>query len=198
MNRFGPVSRMLSSLSLLATALCSHNQLCSQDVPDGVVDFQQQIVPILQKHCVRCHSPDNEQGSLSLTTFDDLQSNDYVIAGSPSTSHLLELVESQDGKKPEMPKQGAPLSRSDVQLLRNWITQGALWPTDVSIPHPANSNSSWWAYQPLRTDQLSDRRAALSHAEQHPADAQAAAHVIDSYIREALDKRSLSSSPQAE
>ena len=198
MNRSGPVSRMLCSLSLLATALCSHNQLCSQDVPDGVVDFQQQIVPILQKHCVRCHSPDNEQGSLSLTTFDDLQSNDYVIAGSPSTSHLLELVESQDGKKPEMPKQGAPLSREDVQLLRNWITQGALWPTDVSIPHPANSNSSWWAYQPLRTDQLSDRRAALLHAEQHPTDPQAAAQVIDSYIREALDKRSLSSSPQAD
>ena len=198
MNRFGPVSRMLASLSLLATSLCSHNQLCSQDVPDGVVDFQQQIVPILQKHCVRCHSPDNEQGSLSLTTFDDLQSNDYVIAGSPSTSHLLELVESQDGKKPEMPKQGAPLSRADVQLLRNWITQGALWPTDVSIPHPANSNSSWWAYQPLRTDQLSDRRAALLHAEQHPTDPQAAAQVIDSYIREALDKRSLSSSPQAD
>ena len=198
MNRLGPVSRMLASLSLLATSLCSHNQLCSQDVPDGVVDFQQQIVPILQKHCVRCHSPDNEQGSLSLTTFDDLQSNDYVIAGSPSTSHLLELVESQDGKKPEMPKQGAPLSRADVQLLRNWITQGALWPTDVSIPHPANSNSSWWAYQPLRTDQLSDHRAALSHAEQHPTDPQAAAQVIDSYIREALDKRSLSSSPQAD
>jgi len=197
-NRSGPISRILGSLSLLSTALCSHNQLCSQDVPDGVVDFQQQIVPILQKHCVRCHSPDNEQGSLSLTTFDDLQSNDYVIAGSPSTSHLLELVESQDGKKPEMPKQGAPLSREDVQLLRNWITHGALWPTDVSIPHPANSNSSWWAYQPLRTDQLSDRRAALSHAEQHPTDPQAAAQVIDSYIREALDKRSLSSSPQAD
>ena len=51
---------------------------------EAPVDFEKHIAPIFEQHCVRCHSPGNNKGDVSLATFDDLKSNEYVIAGDPA------------------------------------------------------------------------------------------------------------------
>ena len=71
---------------------------------DEPVDFRKQIAPIFERHCVRCHSPGNNKGDVSLATFGDLKSNEYVIAGDSEGSYLIELVTPQDGEPPAMPK----------------------------------------------------------------------------------------------
>ena len=71
------------------------------------VDFEKQIAPIFAQHCVRSHSPGNNKGDVSLATFGDLKSNEYVMAGDPSGSYLIELVTLQDGELPAMPKEAS-------------------------------------------------------------------------------------------
>jgi mono/diheme cytochrome c family protein len=125
---------------------------CSATAADEPIDFSKQVAPIFEQHCVRCHSPGNNKGDVSLATFDDLKSNEYVIAGDPEGSYLIELVTSQDGEPPAMPKEAKPLSDAEVDLLRQWVRQGAKWPDGVVVKEKSKADASWWAYQPLKTN----------------------------------------------
>src|SRR6056297_2420771 len=113
------------------------------------VDFEAQIAPILTEHCVRCHSPGNSKGDVSLATADDLRENDFAIAGAADDSYLIELVTAVGDQSPEMPKDAAPLGEAEVQLLRRWIDQGANWPADVVVKEQSKADTSWWSLQPL-------------------------------------------------
>ena len=124
--------------------------LCCSATAEEPVDFGKQIAPIIEQHCVRCHWPGNSKGDVSLATLDDLKSNEYVVAGDADGSYLIELVTSQDGEPPAMPKEAKPLSDDEVALLRQWIEQGAKWPDGVVIKEKAKADASWWAYQPLK------------------------------------------------
>ena len=125
---------------------------CCATAADELIDFGEQVAPIFERHCIRCHSPGNNKGDLSLATFDDLKSNEYVIAGDPGGSYLIELVTSQSGEPPAMPKEVEPLSEPEVDLLRRWIEQGAEWPVDIVVREKARADASWWAYQSLQTN----------------------------------------------
>ena len=102
---------------LILFAFCSvwfMTACCSTAAADELVDFSKQIAPIFEQHCVRCHSPGNNKGDVSLATFDDLKLNDFVTAGDPDDSYLIELVTSQDGDPPAMPKEGKSVSDAEV------------------------------------------------------------------------------------
>src|SRR3954464_1385363 len=97
------------------------------------IDFGHDVAPIFERHCIRCHQPSNKKGGLSLATFSDLKSNEYVIAGDPDASYLAEVVAAAKGEKPLMPKEGALLSAQEVSTIRDWIREGAHWPGDVVV-----------------------------------------------------------------
>ena len=59
---------------------------CSAMAADEPVDFSKQIAPIFEQHCVRCHSPGNRKGDISLATIGDLKANEYVISGDADDS----------------------------------------------------------------------------------------------------------------
>lgn len=170
-------------------ALC-----CSATAADEQVDFGKQIAPIIEQHCVRCHSPGNSKGDVSLATLDDLKSNEYVVAGDADGSYLIELVTSQDGEPPAMPKQAKPLSADEVARLRQWIDQGANWPDGVVIKEKAKADASWWSLQPLSVDFRSAKAASLDT----PSAEQKATLKIDDFIRDRLNQHALTFSPQAD
>jgi hypothetical protein len=119
--------------------------------PVEPIDFSRTIAPILEQHCVRCHSPVNEKGDISLATIDDLRDNGYVVAGEPDSSYLIDLITAADGDRPEMPKDGNPLAAEQVVLMRRWIAEGASWPEEVVVRAKAKADSAWWSLQPLAT-----------------------------------------------
>ena len=118
-------------------------------VADEPVDFVRDVVPVLEQHCVRCHSSLSRKGDLSLETFDDLRQNGFVVAGDPDGSHLVALVTSDGGNAPKMPKAGQPLSSEQVEIIRRWIRDGANWPKGVVIREQSKADSSWWSLQPV-------------------------------------------------
>ncbi len=183
------VAEVISLSGVWLMALC-----CSATAADEPVDFGKQIAPIIEQHCVRCHSPGNSKGDVSLATLDDLKSNDYVVAGDADGSYLIELVTSQDGEPPAMPKEAKPLSGDEVALLGQWIEQGAKWPSDVVVKEKAKADASWWAYQPLSVGQASSlelntfgsQAGSLRHS------------TIDEFIRAKLADKELALNPPAD
>ncbi|MEX2171312.1 MAG: PSD1 and planctomycete cytochrome C domain-containing protein [Pirellulales bacterium] len=113
------------------------------------VDFARDIAPVLERHCIRCHQPANAKSELSLATFADLAGNGYVVPGEPNGSHLLDVVTAAIGEEPLMPKEGPPLSESDVELLRRWIAEGANWPDEIVVREKPKADRTWWSLQPL-------------------------------------------------
>ncbi len=132
-------------------AVCIVVWICasqSSDASDG--QFQKDVLPILQTHCVRCHNPGNAKGDVSVATLEGLA--DYIEAGDSENSYLVELVQGSDDEPPEMPKEGKPLSWGEVESIANWIDAGAHWPEEVVVREKPKADASWWSIQPLETD----------------------------------------------
>lgn len=82
---------------------------------DERINFEKQVAPIFERHCIRCHLPGNKKGDISLATIGDLKANEYVIGGDVDGSYLIELVTEVDSEPPAMPKEGKPLSEQDLK-----------------------------------------------------------------------------------
>ena len=100
------------------------------------LDFNRDIRPILSNNCFRCHGPDEaERGGggahgLRLDTPDglreDLGGHFAVVPGKPAESHILARVLSEDASEVMPPPEaGTKLTPADVELLKQWIEQGA-------------------------------------------------------------------------
>ena len=68
--------------------LCFVAVLCGGRRVTAQVNFKTQIAPILERHCLKCHSPANKKGDISLATIEDLRSNEYVRPGDPGSSYV--------------------------------------------------------------------------------------------------------------
>lgn len=89
------------------------------------VSFATDILPILESRCINCHGGDRTEEGLTLKTHADIMAgseNGAVIApGDAANSLLAELVSEQ-----KMPKRGPKLTPPQVQIIVDWINQGAL------------------------------------------------------------------------
>src|SRR6185369_6238244 len=81
--------------------------------------FRERVAPIFESRCVRCHEGVKPKGGLSLVSIRHLEkggeSGPVVVPGKPDESSLLDYV---SGDKPEMPKDGKPLSAEEVAAIR--------------------------------------------------------------------------------
>ena len=91
----------------------------------ATVSFAKDVLPILESRCINCHGGDRVEEGLNLKTYAGVMTgseNGAVIAAGDSNNSLLaELVSTQ-----KMPKRGPKLTPPQVQLIIDWINQGAL------------------------------------------------------------------------
>ncbi len=172
----------------LAIALLATHAIAAVEASEDV-DFATQIGPMIEQHCIRCHKPGNEKGGISLATIEDVTANDYLLAGAPDDSYLLDLVTGTDGEPPEMPQDGEPLSDDQVALLRDWITQGAAWPESVVLRERSKADDSWWSLQPLADVQPPTPEGIHAAWQSNP---------IDRFLFDAMASRGLQPSPPAD
>ena len=89
------------------------------------VSFSNDVLPILQSRCVNCHGGDKIEEGLNLTTFATImagsENGSVLTPGDADNSLIAEQVVSQ-----EMPKRGPKLTPPQVQVIIDWINQGAL------------------------------------------------------------------------
>ncbi|MBW3539711.1 MAG: DUF1549 domain-containing protein [Planctomycetes bacterium] len=97
---------------------------------DGKVSFYNQIRRIFQANCQGCHQPAKDSGSYVMTARDSLlkggdSGTPAIVPGKPDESYLVELITPTDGRA-EMPKEKDPLLDRDINLIRQWIAEGAV------------------------------------------------------------------------
>lgn len=96
------------------------------------VDFAKQVVPILKDRCYECHGPKKDKGDLRLDTKEGMFAEDYVvIPGKPEESEMIVRVTLAPDHDDIMPPKGDPLTTQQVDILKNWIKGGAVWPEGV-------------------------------------------------------------------
>jgi hypothetical protein len=123
------------------------------------VDFTRDIKPILSNRCFFCHGPDEEErqggtDGLRLDTRDgateDLGGHAAVVAGDVVSSGLIERVLSRDPDSVmPPPDHGQRLTPAEVELLKQWIEQGAKYAEHWSYVRPVrpqlpNVQASEW------------------------------------------------------
>jgi hypothetical protein len=114
------------------------------------IDFQAQIRPVIEKHCLECHSQDKRKGGLSLATYEDAleggRNGPAIRPGNSTNSLLIHRVTGV--VEPQMPKDEDPLSATELALVRQWIDQGAR-ETRTSPPAPPPWEAPLGLKQPL-------------------------------------------------
>lgn len=104
------------------------------------VDYNTQIKPILNKHCLACHGGVKQQGGFSLLTREDAllptkSGRPAIIPGNPEASEMIRRLESHDPER-RMPYKKDALTTQQINLLKRWIKEGARWELH-------------WAYRPV-------------------------------------------------
>ena len=86
----------------------------------AVLKFDKDVAPILVEKCARCHI-DAKRGRFSMATIASLvQDPKLIVATKPDESKLVSIIASG-----EMPKGRVKVTASELQLLRDWIQEGA-------------------------------------------------------------------------
>ena len=110
------------------------------------IDFNTQVKPILNKHCISCHGGVKRNGNFSVLfrheALDTTESGKLgIIPGDPQHSEMVRRIMSSDPEV-RMPYKEEPLSAEEIQTLEQWIEQGAAWgehwayiaPKNVDVP----------------------------------------------------------------
>lgn len=100
--------------------------------PEKQVGFQSEIMPIITRNCVECHT-NNGQGTqksgFEMTSYDTLMKGTkygpVVIAGDPLSSSFYRLVAGLVDKSIKMPHSKEPLKDTEIKKIEQWILQGA-------------------------------------------------------------------------
>jgi hypothetical protein len=173
---------MHGRLLLLAT-WCAVSTACG-------VDFTEDVRPIFQKHCIKCHGPEKQKSGYRLDVAEiALKGGDlhapHVVPNSPETSSLLRYVSGEDSDF-RMPPKGDLLSPDEIAVLRAWIAEGAQWPENASakIAKPTD----WWSLRPLERPAVPQVAQGLPGAESNP---------VDAFVREKLRSANLAPSKPA-
>lgn len=101
---------------------------------ESSIDFEKQVAPILEANCYGCHGAEKGLGGLKLHTVDAIQAaakkdDHLLVAGKPDESELYErLVLPKDDRK-RMPKNADPLSKEDIEIIKQWVAEGAKFAT---------------------------------------------------------------------
>lgn len=126
--------------------------------PSGTpIDFSRQIRPILSDNCFACHGPDAGQrkARLRLDTREGalakLRGGSHaIVPGQPAQSALIERITAHDDtERMPPPKTNKRLTSAQVELLRQWIAQGARYTEHWAFvaprrpPVPAVKQKDW-------------------------------------------------------
>jgi mono/diheme cytochrome c family protein len=110
----------------------------------ATVEFNRDIRPILADNCYACHGPDKNQrkAGLRLDTeegaFADRDGSRAIVPGKPQESELWRRISAADEKQRMPPaKFGKKLSQRQIDLVRQWIEQGAKWQKHWSLLPPS-------------------------------------------------------------
>jgi Protein of unknown function (DUF1553)/Protein of unknown function (DUF1549)/Planctomycete cytochrome C len=145
------------------------------------IDYNTEVKPILNKHCIACHGGVKRKADFSLLTRElALQPAESgkppIVPGKPGESEFIRRLTAHDPEE-RMPYREEPLKKEEIDLLRQWVKEGAYWDRHWAyravekpelplpkgklwglLPAPKvdwiKKDLDWFIYDKLRTEQL--------------------------------------------
>ena len=125
----------------------------------GKIVFKDDVLPLLQDYCIDCHGPDKQKSGFRVDRRVHLLKGgdsglSAMIPGKPEKSYLVEVIKSND---PEisMPPKGDRLFEDEIELLEQWIAEGAEWPGQMD--EKVEEGSDHWAFQTISRPIVKDK-----------------------------------------
>ncbi len=126
----------------------------------AAVDFTKDVAPIYQSYCLSCHGAGSGGNHLNLTSRQAMLDSKVLVSGNPQASRVYTSV--QNGSMPP----GGKLSSANIEVLRQWIQEDAVWPADAVLKIPAKTvpaaNGAMDNEQKIRERILAHGQAAAS------------------------------------
>ncbi|MCC7421924.1 MAG: PSD1 domain-containing protein [Planctomycetaceae bacterium] len=188
--------RRWTGLLLLVFTLSIEDALCRRceadenappAKPAASVDFDTVIRPILARRCYECHGPSAQESGLRLDRREPAlrggeSGEPAVVPGKSDKSPLIARV-TADKADAVMPPDGERLTAVQVNLLRTWIDQGAVW---GKVDGAELAGRDLWSLKPIRRPAVPDDPTGWS------------ANAIDCFILAGLAAKGLSPSPESD
>ncbi len=127
-----PTTFVLAALWLLSQALEADDQ----------VQFNRDIRPILSDNCFACHGPDarHRQADLRLDLREAAVEAKAIVPGQATSSQIIVRVRSTDADAiMPPPSSHKKLTAAQIELLENWIDQGAEYQKHWSYEQPVKA-----------------------------------------------------------
>lgn len=148
------------------------------------IDYSTQVKPILNKHCISCHGGVKRQGDFSLLFRNEALAKTKsgkaaIVPFHPEQSDFIKRLTHPDPDE-RMPYKAAQLSQHDIDILTQWVKEGAKW-------------GDHWAYVPPRETKVPNKGIwsglfGLGQWEQND---------IDYFVKAKLEEEGLSPAKEA-
>ncbi|NOH02292.1 MAG: hypothetical protein HND47_10220 [Chloroflexi bacterium] len=97
----------------------------TKEVSAATVSFANDVYPILEERCIKCHGVETRKEGLDMLTYDNLlagsRNGPVLVPGNAVESLLVQLI-----VEGEMPNRGPLLTAEQIQIIADWVNQGAL------------------------------------------------------------------------
>ena len=175
--------RLITAILLLAFAREAYGET-------PALTFEKDVRPILKAHCMLCHGEEEKPKGgvdLRLRRFMDGPTDSgatLLVPGNPAASELVAII-----ARGEMPKKGHPVPAHELEIIRQWIAQGA----KTARPEPASlekgpiiteEERSHWSFQPVKRPDAPT--------------VEGVAGPIDAFLATAMRKEGLDFAPEAD
>jgi mono/diheme cytochrome c family protein len=153
------------------------------------VDFARDVQPIFKGRCYSCHDARKHKSGLRLDVKTSAlrggeSGKPAIVPGDSKKSELVRRVTSDD-KDETMPQAGERLSAAQIQLLRDWIDAGAVWP-DALAGDDSDGKKHWAFRAPVRPPLPAVHNAKW------------VGNPLDRFVLARLEKERLKPSPEAD
>ncbi|MEJ7588873.1 MAG: DUF1553 domain-containing protein [Ferruginibacter sp.] len=175
------------------------------------IDFSSQVKPIINNKCISCHGGVRAKGGFSLLFREEALAKTAsgkfaIIPGEPENSELVRRINYKDPEE-RMPYKHDPLSKEEINVLTDWIKQGAKWGDhwaymrvkDLPLPEKSTffglgKNSDWaanevdlfieekWSEQKIRPSLMADKQTLLRRVSLDITGLPAPEHLAKKYL----------------
>lgn len=106
--------------------------------------YSADVAPILQKHCLSCHSSAQHKSGLILESYSALMKGgrhgQSIVPHDAKASLMVQMLEGDI--EPQMPADEDPLPAAEIELIKAWISAGAEGPVVVETTQPMKMPST--------------------------------------------------------
>ncbi|MBD3626799.1 DUF1553 domain-containing protein [Cyclobacterium sp.] len=98
---------------------------------DDKISYNRDIRPIVNNKCISCHGGVKQSGGFSMLFESEAKmptesGKPAIVPGDASASEMVKRLSHHDPEM-RMPLGKAPLSDQEIELIKKWINQGAVW-----------------------------------------------------------------------